>query len=212
LLSLLLIPSLSRGDIMLPNGAIGTVLGSNDAGDQVGWFVPANGLPEFLGFELDHDGGFTLIGPSFVSQFDVRNNARAVDINSSREVIGLWSPFLSGEPFIFQSFIYSDGLYTKIELLLPPSISHCLDHETVVTSIADSGDVFGSYRIGDVASPCFGAPILAGTFLWRDGVFYNTGLPDFPTLPEPHSWLLLVIGLIGAAVFRRSRDERVVDD
>jgi hypothetical protein len=207
LLSLLLIPSLSRGDIMLPNGAIGTVLGSNDAGDQVGWFVPLDFRPEFIGFELDHDGGFTVITPGFVNRFGVADTARAVDINSSREVIGLWRPFLSGEPSIFQSFIYSDGIYTNIEIPLPTSIPHCLDHQTTATSIDDNGDVFGTYKIGDVAGPCFPGGVLAGTFLWRDGVFYGTGLPDLP-IPEPPSWLLCLLGLMPILLRPARRESR----
>ena len=208
-LTFLLAPALAFGTsvtpfpITLPNGNIGTVLATNDAGDQVGRYLP---LPQFpiiapdvLGFELDHHGVFTPVGPSFVLQFGIRDRAIAVDINNRGDIIGLWNPFETGEPAIFQGFLFADNVYTNIEFLLPSSIPHCLDHETVLTSIADNGDIFGRFRYGNIAGPCSPGGQIDGTFVWRRGLFFTNDVPGFGKIPEPTSWLLFGLGLMGVA-------------
>ena len=103
--------------ILLPNGVQGTILATNNPGDVVGTFVPPGlPFPEFLGFEIDHHGVFTEIGPSFppLTLGGIRHSAIAVDINNSGDVVGLWRPFLSGEPGIFQSFLFEKDVYTNI--------------------------------------------------------------------------------------------------
>ena len=167
--------------------------GSNRFGDIVGTtydFYP----PDSLAFELDHHGLFSLIGPNFFGDA-IRDTAIGVDINDNGAVTGLWQQFGIAEP-VFQSFIYSGGVYDDIEFIPDPSITECIyDHETIVDSIANNGLVFGTFRAGDVTAPCDN-PVF-GSFAWLNGVFYNTGLPGSPTIPisEPASGLLVLSGL-----------------
>lgn len=184
--------------IPLPNGILGTVLGVNDRGDQVGRYLSAlitHTFPEYLGFEIDRFGEFTTIGPQFGPVTDIRNWAEAVDINNSGAIIGHWRQGNFIEP-VNQGFLYDDGVYTNIEFPRP-SDAPCQDHETTLTAIFDNGVVAGRYRYGDVDAPCFPGGTREGTFLWQDGVFY--------TIPEASSWLLFGFGLIALEHVARKR-------
>ncbi len=201
------------GTIDLPNGVLGTAHGTNDRGDIVGSFVPTDLFPQFLGFLLEKDGTFAEIGPSFGSPVPgdppllVRDNAIAIDINDRGDIIGNWFPFISAEPN-FAGFLYQDGEYLPI--IFPNiSIPHCADRTTRLFSISNNGDIMGAFQFGNLFFPC---PIgtVAGTFLWRDGVFYTNDVPGFPPIPAPNGGLMTFVVAAGAGWFMvRRRSGRV---
>ncbi len=150
---------------------------------------------------------FSEIGLNFNGTPD---NVRLVGSNGSGAIVGLWNPFLTGEPSIFQSFLFDQGAFTKIELILPSSVAPCRDHETVATSISNNGDIGGHFQYGNLASPCPENLQVEGTFLWNSGTFYTNDVQGFPLVPTPEPGTLLLYGtgivILGIrAAWRRRR-------